>query len=59
MKEIVPEQEALKMITLNPAKQLGIDRRTTARLKSAKTPTSSLERAHPFSVYSHVRDDDD
>jgi len=30
--------EALKMVTLNPAMQLGIDKRV-ARLTSAKTPT--------------------
>ena len=49
----VPEEEALKMITLNPAKQLGIDRRTGS-IEVGKDADIVIWNAHPFSVYSHV-----
>ena len=48
----VPEEEALKMITLNPAKQLGIDKRTGS-LEIGKDADIVIWSAHPFSVYSH------
>lgn len=48
----VPEQEALKMITLNPAKQLGIDKRTGS-IEIGKDADIVIWNAHPFSVYSH------
>ncbi len=46
----VPEEEALKMITLNPAKQLGIDRRTGS-IEPDKDADIVIWTAHPFSVY--------
>lgn len=49
----VPEEEALKMITLNPAKQLGIDKRTGS-IEVGKDGDFVIWSAHPFSVYSHV-----
>ncbi len=49
----VPEQEALKMITLNPAKQLGIDKRTGS-IEVGKDADIVIWNAHPFSVYSHA-----
>jgi imidazolonepropionase-like amidohydrolase len=49
----VPEEEALKMITLNPAKQLGIDKRTGS-IEVGKDGDLLIWSAHPFSVYSHV-----
>ena len=49
----VPEEEALKMITLNPAKQLGIDKRTGS-IEVGKDGDFAIWSAHPFSVYSHV-----
>jgi adenine deaminase len=49
----VPEEEALKMITLNPAKQLGIDRRTGS-IEVGKDADIVIWNTHPFSVYSHV-----
>ena len=49
----VPEEEALKMITLNPAKQLGIDKRTGS-IEVGKDADIAIWNAHPFSVYSHV-----
>lgn len=49
----VPEEEALKMITLNAAKQLGIDRRTGS-LEAGKDADVVIWSAHPFSVYSRV-----
>ena len=49
----VPEEEALKMITLNPAKQLGIDKRTGS-IEEKKDADIVIWSAHPFSVYSHV-----
>lgn len=48
----VPEEEALKMITLNPAKQLGIDKRTGS-IEVGKDADLVIWSAHPFSVYSH------
>ncbi len=49
----VPEEEALKMITLNPAKQLGIDKRTGS-IEQGKDADIAIWNAHPFSVYSRV-----
>lgn len=46
----VPEEEALKMITLNPAKQLGIDRRTGS-IEQNKDADIVIWSAHPFSPY--------
>ncbi|MDQ6787476.1 MAG: amidohydrolase family protein [Acidobacteriota bacterium] len=46
----VPEEEALKMITLNPAKQLGIDKRTGS-IEQGKDADIVIWDAHPFSVY--------
>ena len=48
----VPEEEALKMITLNPAKQLGIDKRTGS-IEVGKDGDIVIWNVHPFSVYSH------
>jgi len=48
----VPEEEALKMITLNPAKQLGIDKRTGS-LEVGKDGDIVVWNLHPFSPYSH------
>jgi imidazolonepropionase-like amidohydrolase len=49
----VPEEDALKMITLNPAKQLGIDKRTGS-IEVGKDGDIVIWSGHPFSVYSHV-----
>ncbi len=49
----VPEQEALKMITLNPAKQLGIDKRTGS-VEIGKDADLVIWSAHPFSSFAHV-----
>jgi imidazolonepropionase-like amidohydrolase len=49
----VPEEEALKMITLNPAKQLGIDKRTGS-IEVGKDGDLAIWTGHPFSVYSRV-----
>ncbi len=49
----VPEEEALKMITLNPAIQLGIERRTGS-IEEKKDADLVIWSGHPFSVYSHV-----
>lgn len=49
----VPEQDALKMITLNPAKQLGIDKRTGS-IEVGKDGDVVIWNAHPFSVFSRV-----
>jgi imidazolonepropionase-like amidohydrolase len=49
----VPEQDALQMITLNPAKQLGIDKRTGS-IEQGKDADIVIWNAHPFSVYSRV-----
>lgn len=47
----VPENEALKMITINPATELGIDKRTGS-LEVGKDGDLSIWDGHPFSVYS-------
>lgn len=49
----VPEQDALQMITLNPAKQLGIDKRTGS-IDVGKDGDLVIWNAHPFSVYSRA-----
>lgn len=49
----VPEEEALKMITLNPAKQLGIDKRTGS-IEQGKDGDIVVWSGHPFSPYSRV-----
>lgn len=49
----VPEEEALKMVTLNPAKQLGIDKRTGS-IEQGKDADIAIWNGHPFSVYSRV-----
>ena len=49
----VPEQDALQMITLNPAKQLGIDKRTGS-IEVGKDGDVVIWNAHPFSVFSRV-----
>lgn len=49
----VPEQDALKMITINPAKQLGIDKRTGS-IETGKDADLVIWSGHPFSVYSRV-----
>lgn len=49
----VPEEEAFKMITINPAKQLGIDKRTGS-IEVGKDGDIAIWTAHPFSVYSRV-----
>jgi imidazolonepropionase-like amidohydrolase len=46
----VSEEEALKMITLNAAKQLGIDKRTGS-IEPGKDADLVIWNAHPFSVY--------
>jgi imidazolonepropionase-like amidohydrolase len=48
----VPEEEALKMITLNAAKQLGIDK-MTGSIEVGKDADIVVWNVHPFSVYSH------
>ena len=48
----VPEEDALKMITLNPAKQLGIDKRTGS-IEQGKDADIVIWNMHPFSPYSH------
>ena len=49
----VPEEEALKMITLNPAIQLGIDKRTGS-IEVGKDADLVIWSGHPFSPYSLV-----
>ncbi len=49
----VPEEESLKMITLNPAKQLGIDKRTGS-IETGKDADIVIWNAHPFSVYARA-----
>ena len=49
----VPEEEALKMITLNPAKQLGIDKRTGS-VEAGKDADLVIWSGHPFSPFSLV-----
>jgi imidazolonepropionase-like amidohydrolase len=46
------EEEALKLITLNPAIQLGIDRRVGS-IEAGKDADLVIWSAHPFSVYAH------
>ena len=48
----VPEQDALQMITLNPAKQLGIDKKVGS-IETGKDADIVIWSAHPFSVYAH------
>ncbi len=49
----VPEEDALKMITINPARQLGIDKRTGS-IEVGKDGDIAIWTEHPFSVYSRV-----
>ena len=49
----VPEEEALKMITLNPAKQLGIDK-MTGSIEVGKDADLAIWSEHPFSVYTRA-----
>jgi len=49
----VPEEEALKMVTLNPAKQLGVDKRTGS-IEVGKDADVVVWSGHPFSPYSQV-----
>jgi imidazolonepropionase-like amidohydrolase len=49
----VPEQEALKMITINPANQLGIGKRTGS-IEVGKDADIVIWSEHPFSVYTRV-----
>ena len=49
----VPEEEALKMITLNPATQLGIGNRTGS-IEEKKDADLVIWTAHPFSPYARV-----
>jgi hypothetical protein len=49
----VPEQEALKFVTLNPARLLHIDKRTGS-LKTGKDGDVVLWSAHPLSVYARA-----
>jgi imidazolonepropionase-like amidohydrolase len=49
----VPEQDSLQMITLNPAKQLGIEKRTGS-IEVGKDADIVIWTAHPFSVYARV-----
>ena len=48
----VPEEDSLKMITLNPAKQLGIAGRTGS-IEQGKDGDIVVWNVHPFSPYSH------
>ncbi len=49
----VPEEEALKMVTLNPAKQLGIDK-MTGSIEVGKDADIAIWSQHPFSVYTRA-----
>lgn len=49
----VPEEDALKMITINPAKQLGIDKRTGS-IEVGKDGDVVIWTGHPFSAFSRV-----
>lgn len=49
----VPQEEALKMVTLNPAKQLGVDKRTGS-IEVGKDADIVVWSGHPFSPYSHA-----
>ncbi|MER3632314.1 MAG: amidohydrolase, partial [Blastocatellia bacterium] len=48
----VPEEEALRMITLNPAKQLRIDKRTGS-IDVGKDADLVIWNLHPFDSFSH------
>ncbi len=47
------EQEALDLITINPARELGIDHRTGS-IEVGKDADLVVWDGHPLSVYSHV-----
>ena len=47
------EEEALRMVTLNPARQFGIDNRTGS-IDEGKDADLAIWNAHPFSVYARV-----
>ena len=47
------EDEALKLITLNPAQQLGIDKRVGS-IEIGKDADLAIWTAHPLSVYARV-----
>ena len=47
------EEEALKLVTLNPAMQLGIDKRVGS-IDVGKDADLAVWNAHPFSVYARV-----
>jgi imidazolonepropionase-like amidohydrolase len=47
------EEEALRMVTLNPAKQFGVDNRLGS-IDEGKDADLSIWNAHPFSVYARV-----
>lgn len=49
----VPEEEALKMVTLNPAKQLGVDK-MTGSIEVGKDADIAIWSEHPFSVYTRA-----
>lgn len=49
----VPEQDSLQMITINPARQLGIDKRTGS-IEQGKDGDIVIWSGHPFSPYSRV-----
>ncbi|MEP7270109.1 MAG: amidohydrolase family protein [Acidobacteriota bacterium] len=49
----VSEEEALRFITLNPAKQLKIDHRVGS-IDVGKDADLAIFNGHPFSIYSHV-----
>lgn len=49
----VPEEDALKMITINPAMQLGIQKRTGS-IEVGKDADIVIWSEHPFSVYARV-----
>lgn len=51
----VPEEEALKMITLNPAKQLGVDK-WTGSIEVGKDADVAIWSGHPFSPFSYVEE---
>ncbi len=46
----VPEEEALKMVTLNPAKQLGVDK-LTGSIEVGKDADIAIWSEHPFNPY--------
>jgi adenine deaminase len=46
----VSDNDALKMITINPAKQLGIDK-VTGSLEKGKQADLAIWSAHPLSIY--------